>query len=396
VRSGKIRGGRVRVFTCSWGQLESGGSNVGDEAIFVSQARDIIPLGAELGVMSAMPEATSRLFGAKAFDVSHGRLRAMLRGIFWSDIVIVGGGELVQDVSSLLYTPWNLLPLKIAWALGRGTFAWSVGIGQGDELASWTPPALRRWLGRCRGITVRDMPSLETLLGIGLSTTRVRLASDSTFTLAKGFDSGPVESDVLGFAPRNVSNRQRRLLPLETRRKLGIHVDSDTSVEQRAWAELLDDHLRRHGGRILMFPFHAGSLSNSDDDECRAVASYMKGSEAVRIVSGENLSGFMELMAGCRVFVSVPLHGSILSVVTGALPVALPYASKGFRFMDAAGLGELCVDPQSCDWTEAMSRTLEKAWSHTGFVWKRLSEQRDQLIRQSRLNRDHFRATCLC
>ncbi len=395
MRSCNRQDGQVRVFTCSWGQLETDGSNVGDEAIFVSQVRDIIPHGTDLGVMSAMPETTSRPFGTKAFDVRRGRLRAMLRGILWSDIVIVGGGELVQDVSSLLYTPWNLLPLKIAWTLGRRTFAWSVGIGQDDEIASWTPPALRRWLGRCRGITVRDKPSLETLLGLGLSTSRVRLASDSTFTLAEGFDPGPVESDVLGFAPRNVSNRRRRLLPLETRKKLGIHVESDTSVERRAWAALLDEHLKRRGGQVLMFPFHTGSLSNSDDDECRAIASMMEGSESVEIVSEKTVTGFMKRMAGCRVFITVPLHGSILSVVTGALPVALPYASKGFRFMEDAGIGELCVDPASRDWTGDVSRTLEKAWDHTGFVWKRLSERRDQLIRQARLNSDHFRVTCL-
>jgi polysaccharide pyruvyl transferase WcaK-like protein len=144
-----------------------------------------------------------------------------------------------------------------------------------------------------------------------------------------------------------------------------------------------------------MFPFHSGSLSNSDDEECRAIISCMKRGEDAELAGTGSLEGFMQAMSQCRIFVTVPLHGSILSVVTGALPVALPYASKGFRFMEDAGLGELCVASGPGDWTGAIRDAIGKAWDHTDFVWKRLSGERDRLIRSSRLNRDHFRATCL-
>jgi polysaccharide pyruvyl transferase WcaK-like protein len=391
---GSRAGGRTRVFTCSWGQLESGGSNVGDEAIFVSQVRDLKLFDTEVGVMSAVPGETSGRFGAKPFDVRRGRLRAMICGILWSDVVVVGGGELVQDVSSLMYTPWNLLPLRLAGLFRRRTYAWSVGIGQGGELAPWTPGAVRRWLGRCRGVTVRDGHSLTTLLDLGLSRARVRLSSDSTFTLAAGYGPGPVGGDLLGFAPRNVSNRKRRLLPLETRKKLGIHEECDTSAERMAWAALLDEHLERRGGGIAMFPFHSGSLSNSDDEECRAVLSYMRRGGDVRIVEAGTLEEFMGEMSRCRVFVTVPLHGSILSVVTGALPVALPYASKGFRFMEEAGLGDFCIS-SSGDWTDGLREALERAWEHAGAVWRDLSQVRERMVERCRLNPGHFRATCL-
>jgi len=337
----------TRVFSCSWGQLEAGGSNIGDEAIFLSQVNDLAALDVELGVMSSTLEVTAGKYGAKPFDARKGRLRAMLRGILWSDVVIVGGGELAQDVSSLLYTPFNLLPLRLAALLRKKTYAWSVGIGQGNELARWTPGTLRKWLGRCRGVTVRDKPSLDTLIDLGLSPSRVRLSSDSTFTLAGEFGPGPVESDLLGFAPRNVSNRQRKLLPLETRRKLGMYREPDVSDSRLRWAKLLDRHLRRFGGRLRMFPFHSGSLSNSDDSECREIASLMKHGDRIEFVSTGDVHEFMKRISECRVFLTVPLHGSILSVVTGAVPVALPYASKGFRFMEEAGLGELAVDPMS-------------------------------------------------
>ena len=385
----------TRVFSCSWGQLEADGSNIGDEAIFSSQAIDLAAFDVELGVMSANPEVTAGRFGAKPFDARKGRLRAMLRGILWSDAVIVGGGELAQDVSSLLYTPFNLLPLRLAALLGKKTYAWSVGIGQGNELASWTPGTLRKWLGKCRGVTVRDKPSLDTLTGLGLSTSRVKLAPDSAFTLAGDFEPGPVESDVLGFAPRNVSNRQRKLLPLETRKKLGMYREPDISGSRQRWAELLDDHLNRFGGKLRMFPFHSGSLSNSDDTECREIASLMKQGDRIEFVSMGDIHSFMKRISECRVFLTVPLHGSILSVVAGAVPVALPYASKGFRFMQEAGLGDLAVDPLSPSWNRKLSGLLDHAWSNTGAIWEELSIRRSELIAESRVNSEHFRATCL-
>ncbi len=385
----------TRVFSCSWGQLEAGGSNIGDEAIFLSQVSDLAALDVELGVMSATLEATAGKYGAKPFDVRKGRLRAMLRGILWSDVVIVGGGELAQDVSSLLYTPFNLLPLRLAALLGKKTYAWSVGIGQGNELAGWTPGTLKRWLGRCRGVTVRDKPSLDTLIGLGLSASRVKLSSDSTFTLAGDFGPGPVKSDLLGFAPRNVSNRQRKLLPLETRRKLGMYKEPDVSDSRLRWAELLDRHLRRFDGRLRMFPFHSGSLSNSDDSECREIASLMKHGDRVELVSTGDVHDFMKRISECRVFLTVPLHGSILSVVTGAVPVALPYASKGFRFMKEAGLGELAADPMSQNWSELLSGQLDHAWINADAIWEELSVRRSELIDESRMNSEHFRATCL-
>ena len=115
-----------KIFSSSWGQLEKGGSNVGDEAIFASQIRDLSTIGdVKVGVMSAVPGKTENTYGAKPFDVSKGKLRAMTHGVRWCDVVIVGGGELAQDRSSLLYTPFNLHPLRPARRYGKPAFAWS-------------------------------------------------------------------------------------------------------------------------------------------------------------------------------------------------------------------------------------------------------------------------------
>ncbi len=385
-----------KVFTSSWGQLEKAGSNVGDEAIFASQVKDLSSIGdIQIGVMSAVPDRTKKDFNAVSFDVNEGRLRAMSSGVRWADIVIVGGGELAQDISSLLYTPYNLHPLRLARRLGKPAFAWSIGLGQGKEIASWTPRQLRKWLGYCSGITVRDKPSFDLLLDLGLDPNRVKLSSDSTFTFAGNFAQPHNPGDILGVAIRNVSNRQGRLLPLEIRRKLGLYREPDVSTLRRKWARLLDDHLDSHGGEIRFFPFHTGSLSNSDDIECEAVMALMKHSDRATVVMPTGIHNFMMKIAECRVFLTVPLHGAILSVVTGTVPISVPYASKGFRFMEEAGIPNLTVDPSSDQWDVELLSLLDRTWMSSRDIAQTLAVKRSELAEKCAINRELFKKTCL-
>jgi polysaccharide pyruvyl transferase WcaK-like protein len=385
-----------KIFTSSWGQLEKGGSNAGDEAIFASQVRDISTLGdVRVGVLSAVPEKTEKIYGAEPFDVVKGKLRAMTRGVKWSDVVIVGGGELAQDKSSLLYTPFNLHPIRLAKRFGKPAFAWSIGIGQENELARWTPGQLRKWLGYCSGVTVRDRHSLKILLDLGLSPERVVLASDSTFTLAGDYAQPHGTSEILGVALRNVSNRQGNILPLEIRRKLGLYREPDVSDIRRKWANLLDRHIENHGGEIRFFPFHTGSLSNSDDSECEAVMAMMKHSDHATVIMPSDIKVFLTRISESRVFLSVPLHGSILSVVTGTIPIAVPYASKCYRFMEEAGISNLTVDSSSDNWDAELSVLLDRTWDSARDILQILVEKRSELAEKCTLNLELFKRTCL-
>lgn len=386
----------VKVFTASWGQLEKNGSNIGDEAIFASQVKDLSTIpDIQIGVWSAVPEKTRQQYGVIPFGIDEGRLKALEKGVEWADIVIVGGGELAQDRSSLLYTPFNLMPLRCAEWYGKKSFAWSVGIGQQDELKWWTPGQLKKWLGTCCGITVRDKASLDSLLEYGLSSEKVKLASDSTFTLASENNVFGGESKILGVAPRNVANRQGKLLPLEIRRKLGIYREPDVTHIRKEWACLLDRHLEKNGGIIHFFPFHKGSLSNSDDAECEAIIDLMQHRDKTKVVDSDDVYKFMQQMGQCRVFLTVPLHGAILSVVVGTIPVSIPYASKGKRFMEGAGLSELIVKSDMAKWNEKTAEVLDTAWNEYGRISEQISQKKENLIADCMLNRGHFIETCL-
>ncbi|MCK5065438.1 MAG: hypothetical protein KAQ97_09155, partial [Candidatus Fermentibacteraceae bacterium] len=158
---------------------------------------------------------------------------------------------------------------------------------------------------------------------------------------------------------------------------------------------LLDDHIDTHGGEIRFFPFHTGSLSNSDDIECEAVMALMKHSDRAAVVMPAGIKNFMMKIAECRVFLTVPLHGAILSVVTGTVPVSVPYASKGFRFMEEAGIPNLAVDPSSDQWDTELLSLLDRTWMSSRDIAQTLATKRSELAEKCAVNRELFKKTCL-
>ena len=328
--------------------------------------------------------------GIKSFDVSRGRLKAIIAGIKWSDIVVVGGGELVQDVSSLLYSPYNLLPLFLAALFRKKAFAWAIGIGQGSELAPLTPLLTRIALKACVGITVRDRGSFNVLHQQGFREPEMILTADCALTLSDEFHSVK-KSNQLGAAPRDVSNRSRKFLPLELRKKKKNYEEPDPLPAADAWADLLDKHVDRHGSKVILFPFHTGSLSNDDNEFCDLIMSRMIHASSVTIADSSKPGEFFNLISECRVLVTTPLHGAIMSVATGTVPVCVSYASKCTRFMEQAELQGCIPRGKPGIPGKAATTAVERAWINSESIAARLDPVRKQLVQRAEKTAEHFK-----
>lgn len=340
-------------------------------------------------MLSADPDRTRRRYpGVTAFDTRKGRLRAMISAARWGDIIIAGGGELVQDDSSLLYTPFNLLPLFLAFFLRKRSFAWAIGIGQGRELTFFSRLLTKLAMKTVSGVTVRDRGSFNTLYQMGLRDDRMLLAADCALLLAS---TGGGKENIIGAAPRDVSNRTRHLLPLELRKKLGLYKKTDPSKAASAWARLLDWYCRKYSAGVVLFPFHTGTLSNDDLEFCRLVAEGMKERESVEIADPGNADGFLKMISRCRVMISTPLHGTILAFASGSIPVSVSYSSKCTRFMEQTGLSMLVSagSPGIPDRSTAIA--VEEAWTRWDPIQDKMSVRREYLRKRAEKTTEFFR-----
>lgn len=348
-------------------------------------------MGVGIGVLTADPQRTKQRYpGVMCFDVSSGRLKAIISSIKWSDIVVVGGGELVQDVSSLFYTPYNLLPLFLAFLFRKKSFAWAIGIGQRSELAPLTPFFTKVALKTCDAITVRDRGSFNVLYKLGFREPDMILAADCALTLSEKERTQP-KSNILGAAPRDVSNRLRKLLPLELRKKFKNYKEPDPLPAADAWADILDKHVDKYGSEIILFPFHTGSLSNDDYEFCDLVKSRMNHASRVEFADPSNPGEFINFISRCRVLVTTPLHGAIMSFVMETVPVSISYASKCARFMEQAELGEYIPAGQAGIPGKAAIAKIESAWVNSEDIMKRMIPVRERLVKRAGKTAEYFK-----
>lgn len=158
-----------------------GFGNLGDEAILAStvsclRAKDP---DIDIRVLSKDPEETSRAYRVLAYD----RMKPfhVISAIKDADLVVFGGGSLLQDSTSFRSLTYYVALLFAARALGKPLAVYANGVG---PVRSHTGRLLiRKALSPAEMITVRDQESLRLLREIGLSN-EVKLTADPAFLLS--------------------------------------------------------------------------------------------------------------------------------------------------------------------------------------------------------------------
>jgi polysaccharide pyruvyl transferase WcaK-like protein len=199
--------------------------------------------------------------------------------------------------------------------------------------------------------------------------------------------------NLIGAAPRNVSNRTRHLLPLELRKKLGIYREVDPNSTACAWAKLLDWYSNKFKISVVLFPFHTGTLSNDDGSFCKLVEKNMKSRNGVSIADPADTDGFLQKISDCRVMVTTPLHGAILSFASGVVPVCVSYSSKCLRFMEQAGLSKFVSTGKPGVPDKKTALALGEAWEGSDAIRTRMGTKREELEKRAQKTAEHFRKT---
>ena len=161
----------VKVFTASWGQLEGKHSNMGDLIIFEAIVRMLrsMPRVNEIYCYSSDVEYTNRRYGVSSQNpFSIKGLFTTISNIKRADIVLLGGGELVQTKSSFMYLIANLAPGLLSVLFKRKCLAIGAGIGDAKEISKVGEILARFVLNRIEKVCVRDRTSLRNALAIGL------------------------------------------------------------------------------------------------------------------------------------------------------------------------------------------------------------------------------------
>ncbi|SHJ28134.1 polysaccharide pyruvyl transferase CsaB [Desulfofundulus thermosubterraneus] len=336
-----------------------GFDNLGDEAVLYSlleALREAYPTVRPV-VLSHAPERTSVLYGVEA--VNRWRVGEVYRALTRADLLLSGGGSLLQDVTGLKSLVYYLGVVWLARRLGKPVVFYAQGIG---PVKSKTGRLLMRLVANdVQLITVRDENSARDLAEMGVTRPPVEVTADPVLGLdparadrEKGMEilermgilEPPVSSDQGDKLPDQGDNSR----PLDKGGTVpgeggavygtpapvvGVSVREWPGFgekQQRDLARVCDDFCRR-GYRVLFIPLQYPE----DLTVSRQVAAMMRERAAV-LDRGLTVGEAVSLVACLELLIGMRLHALILAAVMGAPLVGISYDPKIDRFLARLGL----------------------------------------------------------
>lgn len=158
-----------------------GFGNLGDDAILhaISGLFRDYPGQVRLTVLSNSPSDTVRQYGLNA--VPRFSPLALFRALKSSDILISGGGSLLQDKTSTRSLLYYLAVIRLAQILKKPVVIYANGIG--PLIGKRNRRIVRKAINRSALVTLRDRQSLEELQSLGVDHPNIHVTGDPAFTL---------------------------------------------------------------------------------------------------------------------------------------------------------------------------------------------------------------------
>ncbi len=300
-----------------------GFSNAGDEAILNAIHRNLLRLegNIEVRVLIANPERAARIYD---YDmVGRFNVFQVVRAMRRCDLLISGGGSLLQDRTSTKSILYYLTVMNMAKLMKKKVMLYANGIGPVIK-----PKNRRRVaaaVNRADVITLRDVNSVQQLREMGVTRDDLYVTADPVFT----FDC--ISKD-----------KARRLLE-----NLGIPQDKPfVGISLRNWynidgfaevvAHICDEIYERYDKNIVFIVMQ----TPNDIQISRQVSKLMSAPSSILLGTfrTEELMG----MVGCAdIIISMRLHTLIFAAHMGVPTVGLVYDPKVEYHLKSLGMPSL-------------------------------------------------------
>ncbi len=347
-----------------------GFGNAGDEAILaglVHGLRELAP-EVELTVLSGDPAATESEHGVRAAPRGLASARLLARQC---DLLISGGGGLLQDVTSWRSPLYYLGVMRLAGAAGVPVAC--VGHGIGPLRRRLIRRLTGRILSRVDALAVRDLTSERTLRRLGVDRD-IEVTADLAFLLPR-----PTQEAVA------LARRKAGLPPdgppaaLVALRPLGLGAPGRELAPPLA--EAIGGACDRAGLRPVLVPMQP----MQDTAFAERVAEQMP-CEAQVVARQMSACELLALTGSCDLVIAMRLHALIFAAICGLPPAAISYDPKVEALMDQLGL-EPAASAEGFDGA-ALARAIADTWAARADISARLRLTTKRLYDASRRNVD--------
>lgn len=344
-----------------------GFGNLGDEAlleVIVERMRARFP-AAELEVLSATPGVTASRYGVATAPRSEWRtIRSAIRR---SDVVLSGGGGLLQNSTSLRSLLYYAAILREARRAGRKTMVFAQSVGPLDVWGRFVVAQFCKGLDRA---TVRDERSRRLLQRL-VPDTRVERTADPVFL----YD---LPGEAVDLSEEGLGPESGPYAVISVRKIAGAR--DAAAVVGRA----VDRLAQGHGVRTAFLPMGGAGDAAVSTDIIRACAS------SPVLLPECSLAKAAAILRGARAVVGMRLHSLILAARFGVPFLAVAYDPKVAALCEDLHypLPPLWApgDPRPSD--AAIDAAVDRLIGERGAIAAELMERRDAVRASAERNFD--------
>lgn len=295
-----------------------GYNNIGDEAILMGLIDGIRHKSSDIDivVLSKNPEWTMAKYNVKA--VNRSKLSDIISAMRDCDMLVSGGGSLLQDVTSKKSILYYLGILKLAMLFKKKTFIYSQGIGPINLKINKF--LTRRILNKVTFINVRDNQSKRVLQKLGVKRD-VLVTTDTVFGIDK--PSKDMGKEIL-----------KNLCVRENKKNLALTIidwknNRERTVEQVVSA--VEKVLEKEDVNVILIPF----FYHVDlDIESEIYNKLRQKYDNIYLVKEYlHIERYLSLVGNMDIMLSMRLHGLIFATLMGVYPIGISYDPKIDGFM---------------------------------------------------------------
>ncbi len=342
-----------------------GFANAGDEAMLsaiVGSLRDIVP-DIHITVITGNCRMTREHH--KVHTVHRMNFLSIAAAIRRCDILISGGGSLLQNVTSSRSLYYYLFIMRIALFFHKPVMLYAQGIG--PVLGAKERRAVRDVLQRVTVIGVRDADSKAELAALGVTVPPVHVTADAVLSMH------PVDKQIGFYLLKKVG-------VTGIRRRIGIAVRDWKGLEgfKREIAKAADMLQKTYDARIIFIPMQYPADVRTGED----IAKMMK-TEAVVLKERYNTVEFMSLIGCMDAVIANRLHALVFASIMQIPAASISYDPKIDSFIQLIG-DTLCGTVETVTAQQLVKDIAEKL--EAGQIAPEIKAHLNHLRRQSMRN----------
>jgi polysaccharide pyruvyl transferase CsaB len=324
--------------------------------------RDVSPV-----VLSASPKTTGGKYGCKA--INRFNIFRLLTELIHCDVLLSGGGSLLQDKTSTRSLLYYLFIIRTAELFGKKVYLYANGIG--PVATGKNRKRVSKAVSGADAVTVRDLDSKEELSSMGVGRDDIVVTSDPVFTLR-----GVQRDSALELLQSLGIDTQTQFIAVSVR-KLPESPESNEFLT--SFAQLLDNIHERYNCNILFIVMQPGT-----DTIAAVETANLMTTPSITLDSRQSAEQLIGIIGASQLMIAMRLHALIFAARAGITLTGIEYDPKVDAFLKTTEMPSLGT-PQDFDGENAL-QIIDDLMEHRAENAHAIGKKANELEALSKLN----------